>query len=124
MQSVLGYGDGVNAPGIQGIGDKVYVAAHNQIRAHAKAYRLYEREFAAAQNGQVGITLNIEWAEPEDPSDPSHVETSDTYLQFMLGWFAHPVFVDGAYPDVMREKVGVNIEIRNRGTAEVAHLVI
>ena len=52
VQSVLGYGDGVNAPGIQGIGDKVYVAAHNQIRAHAKAYRLYEREFATIQNGQ------------------------------------------------------------------------
>ena len=52
---------------MQGIGDKVYVAAHNQIRAHAKAYRLYESEFVAAQNGQVGITLNIEWAEPEDP---------------------------------------------------------
>ena len=37
--SVLGYGDGTFAPGVQGIGDSVYVAAHNQIRAHAKAYR-------------------------------------------------------------------------------------
>ena len=37
--SVLGYGDGTFAPGVRGIGDSVYVAAHNQIRAHAKAYR-------------------------------------------------------------------------------------
>ena len=31
----------------------------------------------------------------------------------MLGWFAHPIFVDGAYPEVMREKVGLNIYISN-----------
>ena len=105
--SVLGYGDGTYAPGVQGIGDSVYVAAHNQIRAHAKAYRVYEKEFAALQNGQVGITLNIFWAEPADPHDPSHVGASDTFIQFELGWFAHPIFVNGSYPDVMREKVKV-----------------
>ena len=105
VQSLLGYGDGVNAPGIQGIGDKAYIAAHNQIRAHAKAYRLYENEFAQIQNGQCGITLNCEWAEPQDPNDPSHVEASNTNIQFYLGWFAHPIFVNGRYPEVMREKV-------------------
>ena len=81
-QSILGYGDGTNAPGIRGIGDSVYIAAHNQIRAHAKAYRVYEKEFAAIQNGQVGITLNIFWAEPVDPKDPLHIEASDTFMQF------------------------------------------
>ena len=103
--SVLGYGDGTFAPGVQGIGDSVYIAAHNQIRAHARAYRVYKKEFAALQGGQVGITLNIFWAEPEDPNDPLHVEASDTFIQFELGWFAHPIFVNGTYPDVMREKV-------------------
>ena len=30
------------APGIVGPGTTAYIAAHNQIRAHAKAYRAYE----------------------------------------------------------------------------------
>ncbi len=49
--SVLGYGDGVSAPGVTGIGDKVYQVTHNLIRAHAKAYRVYEAEFASWQQG-------------------------------------------------------------------------
>ena len=77
----------------------------NQIRAHAKAYRLYQRQFAETQNGKVGITLNIDWAEPVNPKDGNHLEASDRAIQFHLGWFAHPIFINGAYPDVMREKV-------------------
>jgi hypothetical protein len=50
--SVLGYGDGVFAPGITGIGDNVYTVTHNLIRAHAKAYRVYANEFVASQNGK------------------------------------------------------------------------
>ncbi len=42
-----GYGDGSKAPGISGSSEgKEYRAAHNLIRAHAKAYRLYHRDFA------------------------------------------------------------------------------
>jgi len=36
VQSLHGYGDGSKAPGILGVGDKAYIAAHNQIRAHAR----------------------------------------------------------------------------------------
>jgi lactase-phlorizin hydrolase len=51
--SVLGHGDGVSAPGMTGIGDKVYTVTHNLLRAHAKAYRVYENEFSALQNGEL-----------------------------------------------------------------------
>ena len=93
MQSVHGYGDGSKAPGIEGIGTSLYIAAHNQIRAHAKAYRLYQNEFAATQGGQCGITLNTEWGEPEDPNDPTSVEAAENNMQFYLGWFMHPIYV-------------------------------
>ena len=43
--------------------------------------------------------------EPEDPEDATHVEAGETKMQFDIGWFAHPIFVNGHYPDVMREKV-------------------
>ena len=37
--SFQGYGGGTMAPGIIGPGTTAYIAAHNQIRAHARAYR-------------------------------------------------------------------------------------
>jgi len=112
VQCTGGYGDGNTAPGVTGIGDNTYICAHNKIRAHAKAYRVYQSEFAASQKGQVGITLNIEWGEPEDPNDPTHVEASNENAQFGLGWYAHPIFVDGAYPEVMREKIDAKSELQ------------
>ena len=34
-----------------------------------KAYRLYEKDFKAAQEGKVGITMNTDWYEPETDSE-------------------------------------------------------
>lgn len=53
----------------------------------------------------VGITLNMDWLQPLNSTDPSHIEASITKLQFSGGWFAHPIFVDGKYPEIMRQKV-------------------
>ena len=74
-------------------------------QATFKAYRLYKRDFARDQEGKVGISLNINWFEPLDVSDPSHVQAAETKLQFFGGWFGHPIFVNGDYPVVMREKI-------------------
>ena len=49
--------------------------------------------------------LNGEWSEPLDPADPSHVDASERELQFSLGWYAHPIFKNGSYPPIMRERV-------------------
>ena len=58
--------------------------------------------------GSVGITLNINWSEPEIDDDPAYIEAAETNMQFDIGWFAKPIFIDGKYPDVMREKVGMS----------------
>ena len=55
--------------------------------------------------GMVGIALNYGWNEPLDPLDPSHVEAAEQDMQFGVGWFAHPIFKNGTYPPIMREKV-------------------
>lgn len=47
----LGYGVGAKAPGVVGSGTKDYIAGHNQLRAHARAYRLYESKYKPTQNG-------------------------------------------------------------------------
>ena len=68
-----GYGKGTFAPGVEGIGTTSYISAHNQILAHARAYRLYQTKYAQTQGGKVGITLNIHWAEPENPNNVDHL---------------------------------------------------
>ncbi len=47
----------------------------------------------------------MEWSEPKDPTDETHVEAAERSLDFSFGWYAHPIFVDGDYPAIMQEKV-------------------
>lgn len=54
--AVSGHATGEFAPGIRDPESKVYEVAHNLIRAHAKAYRLYHREFAVAQSGNLAVS--------------------------------------------------------------------
>uniref|UniRef100_H2YTH3 beta-glucosidase n=1 Tax=Ciona savignyi TaxID=51511 RepID=H2YTH3_CIOSA len=101
----LGYGIGVFAPGINSSpGEAPYQAAHNIIKAHAKAYRTYEK-FYKSKGGRIGMTMSTEWAEPKDPNNPSDVEAADRFLQSILGWFAHPIFKNGDYPEVVKKQV-------------------
>ena len=53
----------------------------------------------------MGISLNANWYMPELESDPAYIESAETELQFNIGWFAHPILIDGDYPAVMRGKV-------------------
>ncbi len=48
--------------------------------------------------------MNINWFEPLNFQDPSHVQASESKLQFMAGWFANPL-LKGDYPQIMRENV-------------------
>lgn len=52
---ITGYGIGSKAPGIKETGTKDYIASHNQLRSHARAYRLYERKYKSTQNGIIDI---------------------------------------------------------------------
>lgn len=59
MEIVQGYGS-VSYPPVlnfNGVGD--YLAAHNLLRAHAKAYHLYDKEFRQIQNGKNGTFIAI-----------------------------------------------------------------
>lgn len=82
---VMGYGDGVFAPGIKDIAETPYVCSHNILKAHARAYRIYEKEFKHKQKGQVGITIDSGWLEPADPNNPEDIEASERALHFKVG---------------------------------------
>lgn len=64
-------------------------------------------------SGQFGITLNVGWSEPDDPFDPEHLAASERALQFDFGWFAHPIVIDGNYPQVMLDKVAYKSKVQN-----------
>ncbi len=100
--SILGYGQGVFAPG-RTSNSEPYLAGHHQLLAHAAAVEVYRSKFSH-QKGKIGITNNCDWREPltEKPEDR---EAAERALLFFLGWFADPV-VFGDYPEVMKERLG------------------
>lgn len=55
--------------------------------------------------GKVGITLNVEWGEPQDPDSPGDVAAAERHLHVRLGLFAHPIFVDGDYPPAFKTRL-------------------
>ncbi|XP_033474190.2 lactase/phlorizin hydrolase-like [Epinephelus lanceolatus] len=103
--SHAGYGTGEHPPGVKDYVVASYQATHNMLKSHAEAWHVYNDRFRKTQGGKVGIALNSDWAEPIDPSKPEDIAAADRYLQFMLGWFAHPIFVDGDYPATLKTQI-------------------
>ena len=102
MDTILGG----HAPGKHGEG---YLCGHNMLLAHAAAYHLYNDTYRSKSPNQEGViswTVGGTYGEPVDSSDQGHVESSDTFVQFSLGWFLHPILSkEGDYPARMRENI-------------------
>ncbi|XP_066497099.1 lactase/phlorizin hydrolase [Hoplias malabaricus] len=105
--SNFGYGTGEYPPGIKDLTTASYQVTHNIIKSHAEAWHVYNNKYRKHQGGKVGIALNSDWAEPKNPDNLHDVEAADRYLNFMLGWFAHPIFVDGDYPALLKKQIAL-----------------
>ena len=101
--AILGYGQGVFAPG-RTSKTEPYLVAHHELLAHAKAVKVYREKYQATQKGQIGISLNCDWREPRT-SKPEDLEAAERALLFFAGWFADPIWF-GDYPEVMRKRIG------------------
>lgn len=55
--------------------------------------------------GQVSIALDCTAMIPKDPSNADDREAAERSQQFQVGWFAHPIFGAGDYPDVMKSYI-------------------
>lgn len=98
-----GYSRGAHAPGktLHGFGE--YLCIHHIIKAHARAYRIYESEFKEKQKGQVGFMVNLAAYMPKSDADANFTELA---YQFNVGWTMHPVYSkEGDYPQVMKEMI-------------------
>lgn len=93
---VLGHSDGVHAPGIREPATASYICAHNVLKCHGRAYRLYERTYRATQKGYVGITIDSGWYEPLDPQNPLDVDAAERTQQFK---------VNGAHSLLQRKQI-------------------
>ena len=79
--------------------------------AHAKAWHTYDQEFRPMQQGNLSIILNTNWGASKTDSQADR-DAADRYMEWWLGWFAHPVFVNGDWPDVMKTTVMKNSEAK------------
>lgn len=113
-----GYGSGFMAPGVQQPAEGSYKAAHNLIRAHAEAWHTYDKEFRGSQKGKVSITLSSDWCEPFT-TKLDDILAANRAMEFMLGWFAQPIYGDGDYPDVMKEYVGIKSKMEGRNVSRL-----
>jgi beta-glucosidase len=52
----------------------------------------------ALHPGKISITLDSDWKEPLNSNNPSDVTAAERAMQFKLGWFANPIYVNGDYP--------------------------
>jgi beta-glucosidase len=100
--AILGYGQGVFAPG-RISNSEPYLAAHHLILSHAKAVDVYRKKYAH-QGGQIGITNNCDWREPLTDSLKDKAAAQRALL-FFVGWFADPIYL-GDYPQVMKDRLG------------------
>jgi beta-glucosidase len=97
-----GYLSGLLAPGHSNLYEAPLVT-HNQLRAHGMAVQRF-RSTRAAQNGQIGIVVNLE---PKYPASRSSADLQATKRAdaYMNRQFLDPVFL-GRYPEEMTEIFG------------------
>ncbi|CAG9765665.1 unnamed protein product [Ceutorhynchus assimilis] len=98
-----GYGMGIMAPGLLLNGDGIYQCGYVLLKAHARAYRVYDEEFRAQYNGQVGLVVNFQWAEPASNSTLD-LEAQERYTEFELGFWVNPIYL-GNWPQVMIDRI-------------------
>ncbi|XP_060875148.1 myrosinase 1-like isoform X3 [Metopolophium dirhodum] len=98
------YGNESGAPALNKSGYGDYLAIHHTILAHATAYHLYNREFRPLQNGQIGISLNMEWYYPKNVNSLEDHYAAHRARMWQFGVFAHPLFF-GDYPEDVKQGV-------------------
>ena len=69
--------------------------------------------------GKLSITLGSDWKEPLDENNPSDVVAAERAMQFKLGWFAHPIYVNGDYPDEMKQRIAAKSEAEGRNESRL-----
>lgn len=73
----------------------------NTLKAHARAYHLYDQKYRPTQHGQVSFVSYAYYYYSNNSEDAAAAEMM---FQYMTGWMAQPVYI-GGYPDAVRNKI-------------------
>jgi beta-glucosidase len=90
--SVLGYAEGVQAPGRKSWREAL-VASHHLLLSHGRAVPVIRRN---APRSRVGITLNASCVEPASPSEADRISARQ-FDGELNRWFLDPIYL-GRYP--------------------------
>ncbi|XP_068625468.1 myrosinase 1-like [Battus philenor] len=102
---MFGYGGTMAAPAINAKGVADYECTKNVLLAHAKAYRLYEKEFKNKYKGSVGISMSLNWADPVDNSTDNK-EAAEIFRDFNIALFLDPIWSkEGGFPSTVKDMV-------------------
>ncbi|KAK3907331.1 Putative beta-glucosidase 5 [Frankliniella fusca] len=88
-------------PKDQQTAQNVYKCIHNEILAHAAAYRLYDSKYRKDQGGRVGMGALTFFARPNS-TKWDDILAAERANMFDIGLIMHPL-VFGDYPDVVKE---------------------
>lgn len=67
-------------------------AAHNMLRAHAAAFRVWNSSSSRLTDSVCGITLNGDYALPLDHDSAADREASNRFMEYQMAIFADPIF--------------------------------
>ncbi|KAL7296173.1 hypothetical protein TKK_0010713 [Trichogramma kaykai] len=113
----FGYGTGAYAPGRRQPGLGEYQCVHNQLKGHALAYRIYDRDFRARQGGRVGI-VNVCFQ--YYARYPQQQELAERAFEFECGWTSQPIFgPEGDYPEVMKRTIAEKSRREGRNSSRL-----
>ncbi|CAH0552234.1 unnamed protein product [Brassicogethes aeneus] len=78
-----GYGTATMAPLIKSPGVADYLCTYTVLKAHAKAWHIYDDEFRGKQGGRISIVIDSDWFEPATDKK-SDLEAAETRRQFSV----------------------------------------
>ncbi|XP_030026262.2 myrosinase 1 [Manduca sexta] len=95
------YAAGYTAPGIKEPYSGVFVCTKNVLLGHAKAWRIYDKEFRHLYDGKVSISNHMIWFEPKTKADEALNELA---MQYINGRYAHAIYSEeGGWPSSLEK---------------------
>ncbi|CAH0717631.1 unnamed protein product, partial [Brenthis ino] len=95
------YNTGIFAPGIKESVYAPFLCNKHILLAHAKAYRIFDREFRPKYQGRVSLANNILWIEPATKNDTALAELG---RQHSAGRYCHPIMSKkGGWPPTIKK---------------------
>ncbi|XP_045514141.1 myrosinase 1-like [Pieris brassicae] len=104
------YNIGTCSPGIEEQEYAPYICNKNVLMAHAKAYRLYQREYRDKYNGKLSLANNVFWIDSKE--SPRDDELRDLGRENIIGRYSHPIFSqEGGWPKSL-EKLMLRVSLK------------